>query len=492
LCAIGVTFVLMSITVAVYIQTLNRRSAELGGVDESPKRAHSMQVDDGATQQDPSSNVRRRATIEIGTAHARTLTWRIDDSAETMSSFAFIVNMFADLCPPGVLPLAYGLQATGFVPGAVVLVAFATACVYTFWTVGETTELTGERTFGLQWSKAIGQSTAWVPVAVVMAVCFGNELAYACFYADIFTSVVPAFRLNLPRWVCLVAITLFPTLPLCLVKDLSALAYSSFFALVAVSYTVVAMVWRMCDGTYAPGGRFYADLEATMRPVVPSDHLFDFGMGSLVLVNSLGVAFLSHYNACKYYRELERQSPTRLRHCTMTAMGLSAAFYAIAGFAGFQTFGTVADGMILKNYSKDDLLMNVARVGMGFSIVASFPLMFSGLREAVLGLCQTNIFPRASHVFDLVWVQDVISMIMLAIITMLSSVLLDAGVVVGVVGSLCGCTIIYIIPCTLYAEAIKSVLSDKEHFWELAWLRALTGVGAALAVVGCLAALGVI
>merc|ERR1712032_479590 len=123
-----------------------------------------------------------------------------------------------------------------------------------------------------------------------MLVCFGNELAYACFYADIFTSVTPALGFTLPRWVCLVAITLFPTLPLCLVKDLSALAYSSLFALVAVFYTVVVMVWRMCDGTYAPGGKFYVDLEPAMRPAVPSNHLFDFGMGSLVLVNSLGVA----------------------------------------------------------------------------------------------------------------------------------------------------------------------------------------------------------
>merc|ERR1719217_1381825 len=109
-------------------------------------------------------------------------------------------------------------------------------------------------------------------------------------------------------------------------------------------------------------------------------------MGSLVLVNFLAMAFLSHYNGCKYYRELEHHTPARLAKCTAMGMGFTSAFYVVTAVAAYETFGTTAHSVILENYAKDDGLANGARVGMGFSIIASFPLMFSGLREAVLEL----------------------------------------------------------------------------------------------------------
>ena len=57
------------------------------------------------------------------------------------------------------------------------------------------------------------------------------------------------------------------------------------------------MTLRAVDGSYAPGGRFFSD------PDLPQDnHLFDFGVPSLDLVNGLALGYLSHYNGCKSSR----------------------------------------------------------------------------------------------------------------------------------------------------------------------------------------------
>mmetsp|Transcript_37538 Transcript_37538/g.108152 ORF Transcript_37538/g.108152 Transcript_37538/m.108152 type:complete len:441 (+) Transcript_37538:1103-2425(+) len=428
----------------------------------------------------------RRATVTVSELKHRY--WTIDDSNDSMSAFMFVVNMFADLCPPGFLPLAYGMKSTGYIPGLIMLVLFYILCVYTMYSISKAMQITGGKDFARQWTLTVGEGTAWFPVAAVFLVCFGCTLSYSCFFADIFAGVMPALGLSMPRSLCLIAFTVFPTMPLCLLKNLSALSYSSSFALIAVIYTAFLMVGRAMDGTYSPGGRYHGDLPSSLAPNVPSSHLLGFGVPSLVLLNTLAVAFLSHYNGCKYYRELENHTPTKLVRCTATAMGICCLLFAVTAVAAFQTFGTNADAVILKNYSEKDTLANIARLGVGLSLIASFPLMFSGLREATITLLKMAMPPRAPE-FDLVWKQDVTSMILLAAITAVAFVLTDAGIVVGLVGAICGSVCIYVVPCTLYAGAIKGFLSSGKGSGEVLFLRCLTVLGIVLGCAGAYSSL---
>lgn len=408
--------------------------------------------------------------------------WTVNDANESMGTFAFIVNMFADLCPPGMLPLAYGLKQTGIVPGLIMLVVFYLLCAYTMSLIGRTAQITGENTFAGQWAKTIGEKTSWVPVAVVACVCFGTLLSYGCFYADILERALPSLGIELSRTACVIIFGIVPTLPLCLLKDLAMLSYSSAVAVVAVLYTAVVMAVRSLDGSYAAGGQFLADVPAELKPDLPAGgHVWDFGVGSLVLVNTLAMAFISHYNGCKYYRELIGHTPTKLQHNTFVGMGISAVVFACVMTSGYYTFGSNADGVILKNYSRNDPLINGARLGMAFSIIASFPLMFSGLRESIITLLQRN-FPLTD--WNKFWRQDALSAAMLSVILGITCFLTDAGLVVGVVGALCGSTIIYIVPALLYASAVTAYMDTEKHATELTVMRFLGVWGACLACAG--------
>jgi sodium-coupled neutral amino acid transporter 11 len=241
------------------------------------------------------------------------------------------------------------------------------------------------------------------------------------------------------------------------------------------------MVVRCFDGSYAAGGRFFKEQPAAPAQIVQQGHLWNFGIGSLVLVNALAMGFLSHYNGCKYYRELSHHTPAKLWDCTAKAMVLSSLVFAICAFAGYSTFGESSDGVILNNYAEDDQVINVARIGMGLSIIASFPLMFSGLREAVMTLLE-----RTGADLVLVWQQDLLSVVMLFMILSIALFLTDAGLVVGVVGAVCGSSIIYVIPSVLYAGAIEKFLSPDKHRMELGTLRCLAIGGVVLGVSGVL------
>merc|ERR1719222_1401982 len=101
------------------------------------------------------------------------------------------------------------------------------------------------------------------------------------------------------------------------------------------------MIYRWADGSYAQGGKYYgAD---TYKSADDGNHLWAFGMPSLLLVDGLAVAFLSHYNGCKYYRELERHTPTRFFSRVGASFAAVSIVFGCAMVFGYATFGDAAE-----------------------------------------------------------------------------------------------------------------------------------------------------
>lgn len=413
--------------------------------------------------------------------------WSPEEGEETMSAFAFVVNVVADLCPSGFLSLSYGMDGTGYIWTIVIMIIFYCLCVYTMWCCGRTCEISGERDFASQWALVIGPGGAWIPLLVIVIVAFGALLCYACYFGDLLEEVMPALGLHLPRYACLICFSLFPALPLCLLKNLSALAYTSSAAVVALIYTAAVMAIRLHDGSYAPGGMFYGGLRADLVPNPPEGHyLFNIGGRTLLFVNILAMAFHCHCNACKYYRELQNTTPRHFRNCTIVAMGVALVLYATIAMVGFKTFGRAANGTILKNYSLEDMPVNIARILISISLVASYAIMFSALREAFIGLLKHIFQGAVASSFDLVWRQDVLSAILVGGVTMCGVLSKDSGLVDGFVGAFCGNAIIYIIPCLLYTATVRSFLDKKRNRRSMAFSTFLVCLGVLLAIAGCI------
>merc|ERR1740121_3516383 len=98
-------------------------------------------------------------------------------------------------------------------------------------------------------------------------------------------------------------------------------------------------------------------------------------------------------------------------------------------------------------------------------------------------------FSEHQEDWDLIARQDVLSMILLAMITFVAALVTDAGLVVGVVGALCGISIICIVPSVLYSGAIRTFLQEDHHSGTLLFLRFLICMGVVLAVAGCISTL---
>lgn len=110
-------------------------------------------------------------------------------------------------------------------------------------------------------------------------------------------------------------------------------------------------------------------------------------------------SFACHYNAPKFYLELEDRSPQKFLAITMGSFMFCAALFVFVAESGYARFGDHLGGKdggnILQMYGSIEqrnrgeapalggtIPVALAWLGLSFSVIASFPLVYNGARGA--------------------------------------------------------------------------------------------------------------
>ena len=176
--------------------------------------------------------------------------------------------------------------------------------------------------------------------------------------------------------------------------QLSAPAFSPHLSLFCARADTALFVWfRKFDASYAVGGKFYELIAESSRPAFAAATAARplVNPSIFVLISMLATAFLAHYNAPKYYKELATPADGTSKQKAFNivcagAFGLASLLCAAVMAGGYLTFGGASQGLILNSYATSDPLALLARLGICASIIFSYPLNFVGLREGVLNL----------------------------------------------------------------------------------------------------------
>jgi len=163
----------------------------------------------------------------------------------------------------------------------------------------------------------------------------------------------------------------------------------------------------------------------------------------------LSTAYMAHFNAPKFYSELKNNTIPRYLTVVSASFAISIALFASMATLGFLTFGANSAGLILSNYSVRDRLMGVSRLAVALSIVFSYPLAFTGVREGVLDLFKISNRKPAFL--------NTLTVGLLSFITMLALVIPDVSFVLSFAGSTLGNALIYIFPALMFRGAIKKL-----------------------------------
>jgi len=385
-----------------------------------------------------------------------------------MSLSTLIINIVADLCPHGMLPLAYGIAQggpTGIIPAVLLVAIFGSMSAYTMTVFAKLAEETKSNSISEVWGKLISEKSRWIADVAVFSLCFGCCVFYSAFMGDIFGALSSAAGITgvlAKRWIVLGAISLLGLLPLCLLEDISSLQFSSVLGVVGIMFTFLFHAIRVTDKTYTPGSGLFSNmLSAKMQPKWPSPKysLWNVNKGTLILVNMLCVAFLAHYNAINYYKELEGATEQKYKVAIVAGFGTALTVFIGMMLLGYSLFGSTAQPLILNNFHvTKDVLATVARFATGLAITFAYPLMFAGLKSSMFSLIDSNTavsFTNAQTKGVKSTVATVQSNVKTAsIVTVLGLITSiafkcgeeDVSLVLGIVGSVLGCGVAYIIP----------------------------------------------
>ena len=284
-----------------------------------------------------------------------------------------VFNLVKCIVGAGVLGLPSGAAAVsgpgGLWKANILTVVIGAMSAYGFATIGKVCAMTGTTSYKEAWGKTVGESTSFLPVISCLLVTICSVLAYSMVLADTIPNLLQLVGVTISRTQALFTVTLTALLPLCLLKSLKALAPFSLAGIIGMIWTTVAMAIRYFDKSYTVGGALYDAVPPQLRPssavtVGPWTNAF-------VLVSMLSTASMAHYNAPKFYTELQNRTLPRYYTVVGTSAAFSVAIFSVVMTLGYLTFGQSCSGLILNNYAPQDKLMSVGRICVAMSLLCS-------------------------------------------------------------------------------------------------------------------------
>lgn len=368
-----------------------------------------------------------------------------------------VFNLVKSIVGAGVLSLPAGIAAFGNAPSALIPATLLTTIIgaisaYTFMLIARVCKMTGATSYSDAWDKTRGTRSSWIIALSSALDCFMGNLSYSMILADSIRDLLSTLSITTTRTRSLIGVTTLVLLPLCLVKNLATLAPFSLLGIIGMAYTSFAIGIRYFGGAYATGGRFLPDIAPALQPqfgTVGASGVLS--ANSLILVCMLSTAYIAHFNAPRFFRELKDNTMSRFGKVTGISFGISTAIYAIVSALAFLTFGASCDGLILNNYSTKDILISASRFCVAISLIFSYPLLFVGTRDGTLDLLNIPEEKRTTSLLNN------LTFALLGITTALAWKLTDLSFVSSISGAVFGTALIFVFPSLMFRAAISNL-----------------------------------
>ena len=227
-------------------------------------------------------------------------------SAGTSTIPSEVANLSKNTIGGGVMSLSGGIALYANAPQAVVsailwLLGLGWLFGYFCWLTGRSCDLSLSATYRECWERNVG-SRGGILVAIATTLdplmgLFANSAILSQSLQFVLESV--GIFWSIPQ--CLLIIALAALLPLCLMKNLNALAPFSAFGMAAVFTALGCMTIRYLDGSYLPGGAFHDEILEEYRPSFGQESSA-FSFKVMPFVCMAFTSFDMHYNSprCKW------------------------------------------------------------------------------------------------------------------------------------------------------------------------------------------------
>ncbi|XP_022605721.1 putative sodium-coupled neutral amino acid transporter 8 [Seriola dumerili] len=247
----------------------------------------------------------------------------------------------------------------------------------------------------------------------------------------------------------LVLLCLLLILPLSIPKEISIQKYISVLGTLAATYLTVAIIIK------------YHTMPSVLVQVTP---LYSSGISSWAsmfsVIPTICFGFQCHEASITIYSSMANQRLSHWVLISVVSMIFCLVIYSLTGVYGYLTFGKNVKADILMSYTGDDILMLIARLLFGVSIITIYPIILllgrSVIQDPLLswrrrryGVVTVEFESRSRYALTVLWIT----------VTLLIAVFVpDISKVISVIGGI-SAFFIFIFPglCLIFAMQSEPV-----------------------------------
>jgi amino acid permease len=382
----------------------------------------------------------------------------VSESHHQTGVFGATFLLTATILGAGILTIPYQFYLVGIVPTSILLIFVALINWYSVWMMIEAGDESGATTYEDLAEKTVPRFGKYINTLFISILLFGALTAYM----DIIASLLDGVFSQLGRYwytdkyVLLLLFSAFFMFPLCMLRNISKLEYSSFVAVVLIAFfTGVIGVWGIMEisqgkvqwnSTYVgfPSGGIegHPSILKSLFQVLPT----------------ITLAYGCQPNVFSIRNELENNNRKRTNYVNIITNGLCFFLYYIMGFFGYLCYPHQLpyEGNII-NAIPHNVFGTVLRSLFIIAILFHFPCVHFAVRNTI----EVTFFQQ----FGFSWIRHTCMTIFLMCGSMFVAIQIPSlSNVFSLTGSLAAFPVSFIIPALAYIRLVIYASPEEALF----------------------------
>ncbi|CAK6443534.1 unnamed protein product [Pipistrellus nathusii] len=391
-----------------------------------------------------------------------------------------VFNLSNAIMGSGILGLAFALANTGILLFLVLLSSVTLLSIYSInlllicskETGCMVYEKLGEQVFGTTGKFVIFGATSLQNTGAMLSYLFivKNELPSAIKFLMGKEETFSAWYVD--GRVLVVIVTFSIILPLCLLKNLGYLGYTSGFSLSCMVFFLIVVIYKKFQIPCIVPGLNATSANSTNADMCTPKYV-TFNSKTVYALPTIAFAFVCHPSVLPIYSELKDRSQKRMQMVSNISFFAMFVMYFLTAIFGYLTFyENVRSDLLHKYQSKDDILVLTVRVAVIVAVILTVPVLFFTVRSSLFELAKKTKFNLCRHVF--------VTIILLVIINLLVIFIPSMKDIFGVVGVTSANMLIFILPSSLY---LKITNQDEDKGTQRIWAALFLGLGVLFSLV---------
>ncbi|XP_069812083.1 sodium-coupled neutral amino acid symporter 1 [Dendropsophus ebraccatus] len=395
-----------------------------------------------------------------------------DYSPGTTSIGMSVFNLSNAIMGSGILGLAFALANTGIVLFVSLLISVTLLSIYSINLLLKCSQETGcmvyeklgEQVFGTPGRLLVFGSTTLQNTGAMLSYLFivKNELPNVIKFLTGMEDTSPWY---LDGRFLLGVVTIGIILPLCLLKNLGYLGYTSGFSLTCMFFFLVVVIYNKfkIPCPYLSVNETLNNLHNATLEEQCTPKYFTFNSKTAYALPTLAFAFVCHPSVLPIYSELRDRTQKKMQLVSHISFFSMFLMYFLTAIFGYLTFYDKVESELLGTYSNEkDVLILTVRLAVIIAVILTVPVLFFTVRSSLFELARKTKYKFWQHLL--------VTVILLVAIDLLVIFIPAMKDIFGAIGATSANMLIFILPSILYLKITNG--NDaliKERFWAFAF-----------------------